>query len=212
MDKQFSMYPLLPVVTGCQGEDAVWLAKVLLDCGIPHMELTLRHPKAFDTLKRVQSKCPEMKVGLGTVTNVSELTRAYEANVSFVVSPGLLPFMATQADIYSMPFMPGVATVSEAMQAFGLGLKHLKLFPANVIGGVDFLKAVHTVLPKLTFCPSGGVNLKNIADYLALPNVPQVALSALAPFEVVKERDKLTLVDTIRAYQAKANSLIPDKV
>ncbi len=177
---------VLPVLKIQQATDAVPLARALAAGGLEVLEVTLRTEAAIEAIRRIAAEVPEVTVGAGTVTRPRELEAVRDAGGSFAVSPGLVPELARAAHANELPLLPGVMTPSEALAARDWGFEILKLFPANVAGGIPFLKAISGPLPDLQFCPTGGVNAASFRDYLELPNVICVGGSWVAPAAAVE--------------------------
>jgi 2-dehydro-3-deoxyphosphogluconate aldolase/(4S)-4-hydroxy-2-oxoglutarate aldolase len=129
---------------------------------------------------------PEAIVGAGTVRDAKDLDAAVSAGSSFAVSPGATPALLDAANGSPIPMLPGAATVSEAMALNDRGFKVLKLFPAEPVGGVGWLKNVSGPLPRIHFCPTGGINAEKAPDYLALDNVVCVGGSWVAPTAMIR--------------------------
>lgn len=191
--------PVIPVLAFESAEEAVAVCQVLYDEGIKVLEITLRHPTALDAISAVKEALPsDAIVGAGTVLSPELAKAAKDAGAVFGVSPGLTEELAHAVKALDWAFLPGVATISEAMTARELGFSELKFFPASVSGGPAFLKAVGSVLPDLTFCPTGGVSADTAPDYRALKNVATVGGSWITPrgsngqidLELVRERAK----------------------
>jgi 2-dehydro-3-deoxyphosphogluconate aldolase/(4S)-4-hydroxy-2-oxoglutarate aldolase len=181
--------PVMPVIVIQDTASAVDLARALVAGGIRSLEITLRSPAALDAIRAIRDQVPDALVGVGTVRTPEQLGAALRAGACFGVSPGLTPALAQAARSADIPFLPGVATASEAMQAAEQGFTVQKLFPAEVVGGAALLKAWHGPLPDLMFCPTGGIHAGNAATYLALPNVGCVGGSWLTPGRAVADRD-----------------------
>ena len=115
------------------------------------------------------------------------MQRVKDAGARFALSPGLTPQLVEAAHESALPFVPGVMTPSEVMIAREQGFKLLKLFPAAQAGGVAMLKALAGPLGDMRFCPTGGVSLNNMAEYLALPNVAMVGGSWLTPLDLIEQ-------------------------
>lgn len=171
--------PVVPVITVRKLEQAVPLARALLAGGIPVLEITLRTAVAFDAIRLIKKELPEAVVGAGTVLNFQDLDRAVSAGSAFVISPGVTPKLLHDATLCGVPYMPGIATVSELMTCLEHGLKTVKFFPAEAAGGVKTLKALATPFPDVRFCPTGGIDPNNLADYMAMPAVLSVGGSWL---------------------------------
>jgi 2-dehydro-3-deoxyphosphogluconate aldolase/(4S)-4-hydroxy-2-oxoglutarate aldolase len=178
--------PVIPVLSIADADDAVPLARALVTGGLRVLEITLRTSAALEAIRRIARDVDGAITGVGTVTVPEEFTLAADAGAVFAVSPG---FTAELADAASLPWLPGIATASEAMQARRAGYSMLKLFPAETSGGTAALKALAGPFPDLRFCPTGGIGPKNAADYLRLDNVICVGGSWPAPADAVKKRD-----------------------
>jgi 2-dehydro-3-deoxyphosphogluconate aldolase / (4S)-4-hydroxy-2-oxoglutarate aldolase len=122
-----------------------------------------------------------MHVGAGTVTRADEMVRVQAAGARFALSPGLTDALIQAAQRCQMPFVPGVMTPSEVMVARDHGYTLVKFFPAAQAGGLATLKAFGGPLSEMRFCPTGGVTLSNMAEYLQAPNVAMVGGSWLTP-------------------------------
>lgn len=183
-----SLVPVLPVLVIDDAEIAEPLAKALLDGGLNLLEVTLRTPAALAAIARM-ARVPGVVVGAGTLTRPAEIAAAKEAGARFGVSPGATPQLLAAARESGLPFLPGVATASEAMAARDAGYGTLKLFPAVPAGGVALLKALGGPLPDLAFCPTGGIDAGNFQSFLELENVICVGGSWVAPADALKRRD-----------------------
>lgn len=193
----------LPVVTIERAEDAVPLARALLAGGVRAIEVTLRTEAALAAIRAIAAEAPEMTAGAGTCLKPADLAAAAAAGAKFAVSPGFTAELAAAAKRQAgLPWLPGVATASEAMQAMAAGHRHLKFFPAESMGGVRALKDLHGPFPGLRFCPTGGVGLDNAASYLELPNVVAVGGSAVAPKDAVAKGDWARVTDLARRAAA----------
>ncbi len=184
-----SKTPVIPVLTIERAADAVPLARALVAGGLPVIEVTLRTQAALDAIKAIAVQVPACVVGVGTVTRVSDIAAAIAAGAKYLVSPGTPSELATALAGASVPVLPGCATVSEAMALSARGFKVLKFFPAEASGGVAWLKSVAAPLPDLKFCPTGGIDSKNIATYLGCPNVLAVGGSWVAPKDAIAAGD-----------------------
>lgn len=172
---------IVPVLTITDAAQAVPLARALCLGGLKVIEVTLRTPVALEAARRIIAEVPEAVVGLGTLLAPRDVDAAVAAGVRFAVSPGATPALLAAAAGAGLPFLPGVATVSEAIAAREAGFRLLKLFPAEACGGIALLKSLAGPLGDLAFCPTGGIDARNLRDYLALGNVVAVGGSWLAP-------------------------------
>lgn len=179
-----------------RAEDAVPLAKALLAGGVDVMELTLRTPAALDALKAIRADVPEMLAGVGTILTTDQVKQVVEAGAAFGVAPGVNPRILAAAREAGLPFAPGIVTPSDIEASLEHGCKILKFFPAEPSGGLAYLKAMAAPYAHLglKFVPLGGLNAKNMASYLADPQVAALGGSWLAPRDLIKagEWDKIT--------------------
>ncbi len=187
IDAIMRLGPVIPVVTLLDAAQAVPLARALVAGGIRVIEMTLRTPAGLDAIRRIAAELPEVVIGAGTVLTSDQADAAIKAGAVFLVSPGLTPRLLAVMRDCPLPLLPGVATPSEAMAAMEHGLTRLKFFPAGPAGGVPMLKALHGPLKDLVFCPTGGIDLANAAEYLACQNVACVGGSWLTPAKAVAE-------------------------
>ena len=193
----------VPVVTIERADQAVPLARALVAGGVRVIEVTLRTPAALPAIRAISVEVPEMAAGAGTCLTPGDLEKATEAGARFAVSPGFTAELSAAARREAtLPWLPGVATASEAMQAMAAGHLHLKFFPAESAGGVRALKDLAGPLPMLRFCPTGGVGLENAASYLALPTVVAVGGSALTPKDALAKGDWARVTELARRAAA----------
>ncbi|MYW90440.1 bifunctional 4-hydroxy-2-oxoglutarate aldolase/2-dehydro-3-deoxy-phosphogluconate aldolase [Amycolatopsis rubida] len=184
-----ALSPVMPVVVIDDVGDAVPTARALLAGGIGVIELTLRTPVALAAIERVAADVPDIVVGAGTVTSPEQAKQAAGAGAKFLVTPGCTDSVLDAAFATGLPFLPGAATVSEAMRLAERGVSALKFFPAEASGGAAFLKSIAGPLPQLQFCPTGGITASSAPSYLALPNVGCIGGSWLTPAKLLAARD-----------------------
>jgi 2-dehydro-3-deoxyphosphogluconate aldolase/(4S)-4-hydroxy-2-oxoglutarate aldolase len=171
---------VIPVVTIQNADHAVKLAETLAGAGLRKIEITLRTPAALQAIEQIAREVPDAIVGAGTVLNISMAEGAVRAGAKFLVSPGVTPGLLSYLKAGNVPFLPGCATVSEAMYLLENDVRVAKFFPAEDSGGINFLKSVSPVLGTLKLCPTGGVSLNNYKNYLELPNIICVGGSWIA--------------------------------
>ena len=181
--------PVIPVVTIEDAADAVPLAQALVTGGLKVIEVTLRSAAAMAAIRAIAHEVPEAIVGAGTLTTPAEFATVSEAGARFAVSPGATPELLIAAARSGLPYLPGVATPSEAMAAAAAGYTALKFFPAESSGGPTTLKSLGEVFPKLRFFPTGGIGQETMGEYLKLENVVCVGGSWIAPREAIRACD-----------------------
>jgi 2-dehydro-3-deoxyphosphogluconate aldolase / (4S)-4-hydroxy-2-oxoglutarate aldolase len=173
--------PVIPVLTVRDAADAIAQARALVAGGLYAIEVTLRTAGALAAIAAIRDAVPGAVVGAGTVLTEDHIAQACAAGARFLVSPGASPRLAQAAAAAPVPFLPGVATASEAIALMELGFTALKLFPAEAVGGVKLLASLAGPLPDLRFCPTGGIDQARAPSYLALPNVACVGGSWMLP-------------------------------
>jgi 2-dehydro-3-deoxyphosphogluconate aldolase / (4S)-4-hydroxy-2-oxoglutarate aldolase len=181
--------PVIPVLTIERVADSVPLARALVAGGLTVIEVTLRTKAAVEAIKAIAADVPDCVVGAGTITRASDIAPATAAGAKYLVSPGTPSELAAALADAPVPVLPGCATVSEAMALASRGFKVLKFFPAEASGGIAWLKSVAAPLPDAKFCPTGGIDGKNAATYLACPNVLAVGGSWVAPKDAIASGD-----------------------
>lgn len=184
----FSQGPVVPVLVIERVEDALPIARSLMDGGIKVLEVTLRTQAALAVIEIIAREIPDAYVGAGTVTNREQLKAVTDAGAKFAISPGLTADLLSAGRDGSIPLIPGISNISDLMKANDAGYDHLKFFPAEAAGGVKALKSIGGPFPKTVFCPTGGIGLNNYKEYLALSNVRCVGGSWLAPNEAIENK------------------------
>ncbi|TKX28465.1 bifunctional 4-hydroxy-2-oxoglutarate aldolase/2-dehydro-3-deoxy-phosphogluconate aldolase [Campylobacter estrildidarum] len=187
---------IIPVITIYDLKTSVDLAKALINGGIKILEITLRTQEALEAIKLIAKEVPDAVVGAGTVLNAKMLEEVKNAGAKFAISPGLNSVFAKEAKNIDLPLIPGIATAGELMLALEFGFENLKFFPAQATGGINMLKSFSAPFQNVNFCPTGGINLNNMNDYLKLDNVLCVGGSWLTPKELIldKKWDQITQI------------------
>ncbi|MEG1426329.1 MAG: bifunctional 4-hydroxy-2-oxoglutarate aldolase/2-dehydro-3-deoxy-phosphogluconate aldolase [Oscillospiraceae bacterium] len=199
---------IIPVVKIEDAAEAVPMARALLRGGLPAAEITFRTDAAAESIRKISQEVPEVFVCAGTVLTTEQAVLAVENGAKAIISPGMNPLVVAKCKELHVPIFPGCATPTEIEGAIALGLTVVKLFPAEVVGGISMLKALSGPYAAMRFMPTGGISLKNVQSYLELPNViacggswicPE-ALLKLGDFEGIEEiaREAAALVRTIR--------------
>ncbi len=185
----FNMGPIVPVLVINNVEEALPIAEALLTSGIKVLEVTLRTSAALDVISAIAKELPEAIVGSGTVTNRQQLQQSYDAGAKFAISPGLTKDLLQAGNEGNIALIPGISSISELMDGADYGYDHLKFFPAEASGGVNAIKSIGGPFPDIRFCPTGGINLSNVRDYLALPNVACCGGSWLVTNTIVENKN-----------------------
>ncbi len=173
--------PVVPLVQSDDPEVAILTTKALVAGGLTVIEVVMRTDGALVCLEEIAKSVPEAIVGAGTVLSSEQAEAAIAAGAQFIVSPGLYPPVVEVARVAGRMMLPGVSTATEAQQAWNLGLRTLKFFPASLVGGPAMLQALSSVFRDVKFMPTGGVSVSNLPDYLAVPAVLACGGSWLTP-------------------------------
>lgn len=179
---------IVPVLVLDEPDSAVALAEALVAGGLTTLEVTLRTPAALACAEAIAARVPGALVGLGTLIRPEQFAQARDAGARFVVSPGLTDRLAEAAKAAGLPYLPGIATVTEALIAMEHGFRELKFFPAMLNGGAPALRGMAPLMPEIRFCPTGGIKAENVKEILSLPNVFALGGTWLTPADAVKER------------------------
>ena len=181
MKQILSEVKVLPVLEIERNVDPEKLIGSLIDGNITVVEITLRNEMAFKHIEQIRKKFPEIKVGVGTVLNIQQLTHSIDCGAQFAVSPGYELELALKAKELKFPYLPGISSSSEIMSLLKIGFNIFKFFPANDLGGITYLKSLSGPFPRTLFCATGGINEKNYKEWIAEKNVLCVGGSWLAP-------------------------------
>lgn len=192
---------IVPVIVIDDPVNAVPLAQALMEGGIACAEITFRTATAAEALRRIAAELPDLLVGAGTVLTTEQAAWAKAAGAKFVVSPGLNPRIVDYCLTHELPVYPGVCTPTEIEAALAKGLRVLKFFPAEAIGGLRYLKAIAAPYGDVEFIPTGGINAGNLAAYLGFEKVVACGGSWMAPAEWITQRQ----FDRIRDESRKAS-------
>ena len=180
--------PVVPVLVIEDPAHAGPLAQALVAGGLPALEVTLRTPAALEAI-RLMAEVPGGVVGAGTLLTPADVKAAKAAGAKFGVSPGATQRSLDACANYELPLLPVAATASEIMILLEMGYTVQKVFPAEQAGGAGYLKSIGGPIPQVSFCPTGGIGLKNARDYLGLPNILCVGGSWVAPKDAMARGD-----------------------
>jgi len=158
---------VVPLVQSDDPKTALKISEALLEGGLDVLEVVLRTDAALDCLEAIAKEFPQAHVGAGTVLSADQSQEVVRRGATFIVSPGLDPASVRFAQSVDIPILPGISTASEALQAWNMGLRTVKLFPASVVGGPKMLKALGSVYRDMSFMPTGGVNPQKAITKLA---------------------------------------------
>ena len=180
---------IVPVVVLNEAEDAAPVAQALCEGGLPVAEVTFRTEAAEESIRIMKQKFPQMLVGAGTVLTIEQAQRAIDAGAEFIVSPGFNPKVVAYCQEMGVPMTPGCNNPSAIEGALEMGLEVVKFFPAEASGGLKAIKAMAAPYSNIKFMPTGGINEKNINEYLAFPKIIACGGSWMVSGELVKNKE-----------------------
>ena len=198
---------IIPVIKINDAETAIPMAKALAAGGIHAAEITFRTTAAPEAIRRIAADMPDMFVCAGTVLTEAQAELAVASGAKAVISPGTNPDVVTWCLKNNIPVYPGCATPSEVEAAMRMGLSCVKLFPAEVVGGVNMLKALSGPYGSMKFMPTGGISMKNVKDYLTLSNVIACGGSWLCPEAALAAHDYAVIETKAKEAAALVQSL-----
>jgi len=182
-----SLFGIVPVIKLDSPDQALGLAKALIDGGLPVAEITFRTAAAEESIRRVYATYPEMLLGAGTVLTIDQAKRAIDAGASFIVCPGFNDAVVTYCVENRIPVLPGCSCPSDIERAIAYGLDVVKFFPAEASGGLAAIKAIAAPYTDVRFIPTGGINEKNLLDYLAFNKILACGGSWMVPDKLINE-------------------------
>lgn len=189
---------VVPVVALDDPDAVIPLADALIAGGVDVIELTLRTPNAFEVVQALKAGKRDIILGVGTVINTDQVERLATIGVDFIVTPGTTARLADAIAAASLPCVPGISTVGEAVAMLERGYETVKFFPAEASGGVNTLKAIGGPLPQLSFMPTGGIGRTDVRRYLDLPSVVCVGGSWVADKASLASSDWSTITENAR--------------
>ena len=203
---ELEKFPVIPVIVIDQVEDAKPLAEALLAGGLNIIEVTFRTAAAPTAIEAIADAFPEMYVGAGTVVTLEQAKIAIESGSRFGLAPGTDPETIAYFQERKVPFVPGIMTPSDIQAAVKAGCQHLKFFPAGAAGGTKLLKAMAAPYANLgiKFCPTGGVSLANMNEYLSIPEVFAIGGSWLATKQQIQDKAWGAITEQVKEALAQA--------
>lgn len=197
LEQRLAQIKMVPVIAINHAQQALPLAKVLMENGLPCAEITFRTEAAQEAIRLMRDAYPEMLIGAGTVLTTAQVDQAQQAGADFIVSPGLNPTTVKYCQQRGIAIVPGVNNPSLVEQAMELGLRTLKFFPAEPSGGVAMLKALSAVYP-VKFMPTGGISAANVQHYLDLPSVVACGGTWMVPTDLMDKGDWPAIAKLVR--------------
>jgi 2-dehydro-3-deoxyphosphogluconate aldolase/(4S)-4-hydroxy-2-oxoglutarate aldolase len=205
--EQLNSYRIIPVIEIEKASDALPLGKALMDGGLPFAEITFRTNAACEAIEALATTFPDMWVGAGSVLTILQAQKAILAGARYIVSPGFDEVVVDWCLEQNTPIFPGIATSTEVILGIKKGLKILKFFPSEVLGGVNAIKAISAPFPGIQFIPTGGISASNLVEYLRLPAVVACGGSWLASKKMISENRYEEIELLTREAMAIVNSL-----
>lgn len=207
--EKISSFGIVPVIVIDDKENSIPLAEALIDGGLPVAEVTFRTTEAKESIEKISKSFPTMLLGAGTVLSIEQVNSAVDAGAKYIVSPGLNPKVVEYCVTNNIPITPGIATPTEIERALEFNLEVVKFFPAEPLGGLNYLKAISAPYRNLKFIPTGGVDEKNLLNYLNFSNVLACGGSWMVKSDLISDKKfdeikKLTS-EALKVAQTRSN-------
>lgn len=199
MFEKLSLAGLVPVIKVEDAQDAAPLCQALAEGGLPVAEITFRSAAAEEAIRRVHEQLPQVILGAGTVLTTEQVDRAVAAGAAYIVSPGLNPAVVRHCQEKGVAVLPGCANPSDIETALALGLRTVKFFPAEALGGLKLIQAMSAPYGQVTFVPTGGISERNLLDYLSFPKVVACGGSWMVPGDAVAAKDWAKITQLTRS-------------
>ena len=188
LQQKVSAVGVVPVIKLTNPQrDAAPLADALCAGGVPIAEITFRAAGADEAMRIMLERHPEMLVGAGTVLTTEQVDKTIAAGGQFVVTPGFDPEIVQYCIDKGITCFPGCTTPTDYHSAYKMGLEVLKFFPAEQSGGLAKIKAMAAPFPMFKVMPTGGISLKNLAEYSACPVIAACGGSYMCPDKLIAE-------------------------
>lgn len=210
MNEKIMAIGVVPVIKLNNPErDAAPLAKALCEGGVPVAEVTFRAQGADRAIRLMREACPEMLVGAGTVTTKDQIDATIEAGGQFIVTPGFDAELVEYAQEKGIPIYPGCTTATDYHAALKHGLEVIKFFPAEQSGGLAKIKALSAPFPQFKVMPTGGVSLKNLAEYISTPVIAACGGSYMVTADLIDNQKWDEITDLCRKSREIVDSARP---
>ena len=209
--EEIGLYKIVPVIIIDEAENSIPLANALIEGGLPVAEVTFRTKAAIESIEKIAKTFPKILLGAGTVLSVDQVKSAVNAGAKFIVSPGLNPKVVEYCLSNNIIITPGIATPTEVERAMEYNLEVVKFFPAEALGGLNYLKAISAPYGDLKFIPTGGIDERNLAGYLQFSKVLACGGSWMVKSELIKSKKfdeiKNLTINTLSTAKLKMSSL-----
>lgn len=198
---------LVPLAAPANAAQTIALREGLLEGGLNIVEVGLRTPYALTALGELAGT-EGLIVGAGTVLDAAQAEEAIDAGAQFLVTPGFADDIHEVTQRRGVPLVPGTATATEVLRARQAGLRFVKLFPANVLGGLKFITALNAAFGDMKFMPSGGVSEDSLAEHLAHRAVQAASGSWLTSSQMLDQGPQAVADKVRRAVEIVAQSKV----
>ena len=205
--EEIKSYGIVPVIVIEDADNAIPLSEALIEGGLPVAEVTFRTKAARESIEQIAKAYPQMILGAGTVLSIDQVKSAIDSGARYIISPGLNPRVVEYCVTNGITITPGIATPSEIERALEFNLEVVKYFPAEALGGLNYLKAISAPYGNLRFIPTGGIDEKNLMSYLQFSKVLACGGSWMVKSDLISNKK----FDEIRKLSAAALSVIKSK-
>jgi 2-dehydro-3-deoxyphosphogluconate aldolase/(4S)-4-hydroxy-2-oxoglutarate aldolase len=191
---------VLPVIRANSADEARQVIEAIRKGGITTIEITMTVPNAIDLITDLSRDDADILIGAGTVLDAETARKCVEAGAKFIISPALNLETIKFCNAREIVVMPGALTPTEIVQAWDAGADFVKVFPASAMGGASYLKSLKAPLPHIKLIPTGGVSLKNAADFFRAGAEAVGAGADLVDLQALSEGRIDSIGETARQY------------
>jgi 2-dehydro-3-deoxyphosphogluconate aldolase/(4S)-4-hydroxy-2-oxoglutarate aldolase len=148
-------------------DDALDMAEVLIEAGIPCLQVPLTVPGAAEVIAELRQDHPQVLIGAGTVLDARAAEACFKVGAQFIVSPIADAASISRCNEAGIPIVAGALTPTEVVGAWTAGADMVRIYPCGALGGVTYLKFLRAPLPQVRFLCAGGVSLQTASDFIA---------------------------------------------
>jgi 2-dehydro-3-deoxyphosphogluconate aldolase/(4S)-4-hydroxy-2-oxoglutarate aldolase len=191
---------IIAVVRAQSADQIPDLVEALIRGGVTAVEITLTIPGALRAIRSASTQFgARVLIGAGSVLSPASCRECLEAGAQFIVSPICRPELADPVLKAHRAVMLGACTPTEAQTAHDAGADFVKIFPADNLGP-RFIRALLAPMPHLRLVPTGGVDLKNAAEFMRAGSAALGVGGSLVSSAILKTNDWPQLTRLARQF------------
>ena len=165
------------------------MALAVAAAGVNLIEITWSSDRSGELITQLRSELSDRIIGTGTILNLDQLQQAYLAGAQFAFAPHFDPALLEVSSRYKIPFIPGVFSPTELVNAWQHGAKVVKIFPIKSLGGAEYIRCLQGPLKQIRLIPTGGITLDNAREMIDAGAIAVGISGNLFPQEAILNRD-----------------------